>query len=465
MRAIILLLLMKSVAAGQKQNREAMALASGPFITIGSLLGGKDGRNKPVLRRVHRTGDVVRAASPFASLRQPRWQPGSGQTGIVASVWHRGDNAGSLRTSVTPAIVVHDESSWSLFKPSGDASYCDSMHGPRCKDLLERFQAQPGLSEIVDFMAGQTETAWWSSGKYNVATALQGLVDATNRRWQSSAQEVQAAVSLGKMRQQTPDEHESHHISEYVNPSLAARLAQKSGKRRPVPANVSLLQRTALTRSGVPWMHQAPVCCLLVDHIQRHDCGPCKRFYAVPWLERVKVDGVVGHTTWRLQLDLIAKRAANVYTIFGDTRGPMLLPPKLWNERPPFGADLAGVHKAFHNISKSSIYDSWLTVGPTEGNPSGIGLGSAGIDFKKLSGSSYTALRDSAVFWMSPNHGPHSVNSSVTLAQLTLPTGIPWFARMNAQGREQHFGNEDTVDWVERNLTWAYLPGDELGAA
>jgi hypothetical protein len=51
------------------------------------------------------------------------------------------------------------------------------------------------------------------------------------------------------------------------------------------------------------------------------------------------------------------------------------------------------------------------------------------------------------------------------MSMVVQPSGEPWVAVMNAQGREQHFAGEDTADWVERNLTFAHFGDGLLGAA
>ena len=69
-------------------------------------------------------------------------------------------------------------------------------------------------------------------------------------------------------------------------------------------------------------------CCLLVDHIRSERCAPCRRYYAVPWIKvhNAASGQLRGYTTYRLMLDLIEKRAANVYTVFGDKLAPLILP-------------------------------------------------------------------------------------------------------------------------------------------
>lgn len=89
-------------------------------------------------------------------------------------------------------------------------------------------------------------------------------------------------------------------------------------------------------------------CCLLVDHIRSERCAPCRRYYAVPWLKvHNATPGLSGHTTYRLMLDLVEKRAANVYTVYGDKLAPLILPGEhIFNEPSPAGVNLGGVWPA-----------------------------------------------------------------------------------------------------------------------
>jgi hypothetical protein len=203
-----------------------------------------------------------------------------------------------------------------------------------------------------------------------------------------------------------------------------------------VPSVRALAQRAALrveeNRRRLPYVGLREAaraqCCLLVDHIRSERCTDCTRYYAVPWLQVMsggggggggdstatttgegdgrdaasaasppppaaadadaadapaeEARGVPGHTTYRLMLDLVEKRAANVYTLYGDKLAPLVLPKKnLWNEPPPAGVNLGGVWPALRNLTKTAAFDSYLTVGPVAGNPAGMGLGSVGIDF------------------------------------------------------------------------------------
>ena len=83
-------------------------------------------------------------------------------------------------------------------------------------------------------------------------------------------------------------------------------------------------------------------------------------------------------------------------------------------------------------------YDSWLTVGITNGDAGGE-LSSIGLDFDNWTTSSGLATDNSAVFWMSPDDGP---TGTAVIAQVTISGAFT--AVVNAQGRSVS-GNDDMM--------------------
>jgi hypothetical protein len=49
----------------------------------------------------------------------------------------------------------------------------------------------------------------------------------------------------------------------------------------------------------------------------------------------------------------------------------------------PFGANIGGVNPAFVSIKPDAAFDSWLSVGPTDGSAGGK-ISSIGVDFRRL---------------------------------------------------------------------------------
>ena len=84
-----------------------------------------------------------------------------------------------------------------------------------------------------------------------------------------------------------------------------------------------------------------------------------------PRIETVASDGVSGFTTARLWVTLPAT-ARNVYSMYGTPEAPLTM-PAAWQAVAPFGVDIGGVNPQLLAFDPSAAYDSWLTVGVTEG--------------------------------------------------------------------------------------------------
>ena len=91
-------------------------------------------------------------------------------------------------------------------------------------------------------------------------------------------------------------------------------------------------------------------------------------------------DGVAGYTTYRVAIKL-HNTESNIYTIFGDAGRPLVVPPA-YQVATPFGVHIGGANPAFFGVMPTAQYDSWLSVGLTDGDPQGD-LSSVGIDWEQ----------------------------------------------------------------------------------
>ena len=116
----------------------------------------------------------------------------------------------------------------------------------------------------------------------------------------------------------------------------------------------------------------------------------------------VSTGGLPGYTTYQVTLTPNTGKAHSIYTIYGEPDHALEIPPARQVDL-PFGSDVGGVNPAFYAINAECEYDSWLSVGITEGNDSGY-LSSIGIPFDAWSEQPDGALTvdDGAVFWMDP---------------------------------------------------------------
>ena len=156
-------------------------------------------------------------------------------------------------------------------------------------------------------------------------------------------------------------------------------------------------------------------------------------------------------TTVRLTLTLDPTQG-NVYAIFGTADAIMSIPPA-YQVAAPFGANVGGVNPAFFPVQPEAQFDSWLTVGVTDGDSSRA-VSSIGIDFDSWTETGGISSSDGAVFWMDPDSAPSG--SDIVLAQLTVPTrSIPdGNAAMGMQGRSANGAD----DWTSFH-TWALSQG------
>ena len=131
--------------------------------------------------------------------------------------------------------------------------------------------------------------------------------------------------------------------------------------------------------------------------------------------------------TFRLTVTL-GGGAKNMYTIIGSSKCALSMPAAY--QTPHFGVNFGGVKKGVVDQIKAAGYDSWLTVGITDGSS---GLGSAGINWKAWTASKGMTTKDGGVFWMNPKKT--TATGTITVAQLTIKSGTKATATMGCSGR------------------------------
>ena len=172
--------------------------------------------------------------------------------------------------------------------------------------------------------------------------------------------------------------------------------------------------------------------------------------HATPVVEAMATSIDDAHVTLRLSLTL-GPEARNVYALHGGTTtgSPLYFPPA-YQVTTPFGVHVGGVNPAlwgFVNAADptqaNAQWDSWLTVGITDGDHTSS-LGSVGIGWSSWDESNALVedgTAGGAVFCMNPGLGP--TMAEVVVAQLTLPVGrvgvgdSTMIATMGVQGRSK----------------------------
>ena len=91
----------------------------------------------------------------------------------------------------------------------------------------------------------------------------------------------------------------------------------------------------------------------------------------VPGIRKVvegnSTHGIDGYTTWQLTVQMFGN-AENAYTIYGSKDAPLIMPPVYKCNCAPFGSNIGGTNPAFWKYKPEAQWDSWLTIGVTDGN-------------------------------------------------------------------------------------------------
>ena len=95
---------------------------------------------------------------------------------------------------------------------------------------------------------------------------------------------------------------------------------------------------------------------------------------------------------------------------------------------------IGGVNPVLSGVIPSAAYDSWLTVGITQGDDSSA-ISQIGIDFESWTEAAGLTVRDGAVFWMAPDDAMPAVNSSTVVGQITVRHGTSGTITMGMGGR------------------------------
>lgn len=145
--------------------------------------------------------------------------------------------------------------------------------------------------------------------------------------------------------------------------------------------------------------------------------------------------------------DVAGLHATLADTTFGEEAHPLTI-PAAYQVPKPFGSSVGGADPMFFQFKAAAEFDSWLSVGITQGD-SGGKIGTVGMKFDAWTAVTALSVSDGAIFWMNPDSGPgHSapkalgskccVGDAIVLAQLTVPKAYHGTATMNIGGRSVH---------------------------
>ena len=89
--------------------------------------------------------------------------------------------------------------------------------------------------------------------------------------------------------------------------------------------------------------------------------------------------GIDGYTTWNLTIQMLGN-AKNAYTIYGSKDAPLVMPAVYKCNCDPFGSNIGGTNPQFWAYKQEAQWDSWITIGVTDGNADKA-ISSIGFDY------------------------------------------------------------------------------------
>lgn len=177
----------------------------------------------------------------------------------------------------------------------------------------------------------------------------------------------------------------------------------------------------------------------------------CLSYYVCPKQTQISCggEGIDGYTTYQLSLIIQDnKNVENIYALFGEPGNEMYI-PKAYQIDGPFDSDLGGISPSILSIFPDGYYDSWLTIGITDGNRDNK-LATIGIDFQSWTNNNPIITENGAVFLMDPTESVSE--KEYIIAQLTLSNNENHYAVFNINGKKL----EGTQAWTQDNIRFEF---------
>lgn len=176
--------------------------------------------------------------------------------------------------------------------------------------------------------------------------------------------------------------------------------------------------------------------------------------------------GIKGHTTY--QLSLVIKdnmNIKNIYAIYGNgIPGKSMHLPAAYQSSVNQGQNIGGVSEYMISVFPETEFDSWLTIGLTDGDPSSL-ISAIGVDFDSWSDNHGLDITNGAIFLMDPvDIDLDGQGNEIVVAQLTIPTHITSSAIINVQGKTLSYNirDVDSESWTEDNIVFELIPPNNM---
>ena len=174
------------------------------------------------------------------------------------------------------------------------------------------------------------------------------------------------------------------------------------------------------------------------------------------------MDGIDGYTTYQLSLVVQPNmNVKNIYAIYGNNEDSLTMSfPPVYQSPIYQGQNLGGVSDYMISMFPDTQFDSWFTIGLTNGDPQGT-LSSIGIDFTQWDETNGLDVTDGAIFVMNPsNTDLTDQGNEIVIAQITIPTYTSPTIVVNVQGKTIDYLPHDVKgkSWTEKNILFPIVP-------
>lgn len=162
--------------------------------------------------------------------------------------------------------------------------------------------------------------------------------------------------------------------------------------------------------------------------------------------------GIDGHTTYQLSVILNDNlNIRNVYALFGDEKqsSEFTIPPAYQSEI-SINNNLGGISDSLSGSFPDLEWDSWLTIGLTNGDLDNT-LGSVGVPFGSWTEDSGIDVLNGAVFVMDPEFDS-PIGEEIVIAQLTIPNDLPSGADFVVSVQGKTIDQRIEKSWTEPNV-------------
>ena len=125
----------------------------------------------------------------------------------------------------------------------------------------------------------------------------------------------------------------------------------------------------------------------------------CSYEYVCPYVKRLNNNNLPGYSIFEVSLEL-KNLNSNIYAIYGTEENIMRI-PAAYQKTHHQGVNVGGINPLLLNYVPDAQYDSWLTIGVTDGNNLGK-VDAIGIDFNSWDDKHQLFINNGAIFLDDP---------------------------------------------------------------